>query len=200
MSISFNKWIRKYEESFDGNSIRFQNESGQWTDDDTPRFKMASPRFQDRGYLLLDELKDISRWKAGKRNDRNIESNTQEEVEEHTRNAFNASEETEALAALIELGGVRIPVASSVLTVVNPSEYAIIDFRALRALGAVKPQLVQGQNYAKFATFLDHFRSYHNNADAYSFYMEQVRDIEESEGLTSREVDMALWAYDKYNS
>jgi hypothetical protein len=200
MSISLEKWIAEYEGSFEGNSIGFKGSSGQWKEDDTPRFKTISPRLQDRGYLLLDELKEISRWKAGKRNDSNIESNTQEEVKEQTRDAFDASSETEALSALIELGGVRVPVASSILTVVYPSEYAIIDFRALRALGAVKPQLVDGNNYSEFATFLDHFRGYHNNTAAYSFYLQQVRDIANTEELTAREVDMALWAYDKKNA
>lgn len=74
----------------------------------------------------------------------------------------------------------------------DPSQYAVINFRVLRALGVVRPRLVDPQNYSEYAEFLDHFRGYGTRSETYTFYMDEVHQIANDEGLTPREVDMAL--------
>lgn len=83
------------------------------------------------------------------------------------------------------------------LTVAKPTEYAIIDYRAFRGLAAVKPELVTPAEYTTYAEFLEHFRTYLTKAEAYEYYMTHVREIAEEREFSPREIDMALWAYDK---
>jgi hypothetical protein len=95
------------------------------------------------------------------------------------------------------LKGVGVPVASSILTMYDPHEYAVIDFRVLRAIPAVEPQFVNLRRYSEYKEFMEHFRSYDDQPATYRFYMDWVDRLAAAEGLTPREVDMALWAYDK---
>jgi hypothetical protein len=110
---------------------------------------------------------------------------------------MTASTDREAIDALTELSGVGVPMASTMLTVAKPSHYAIIDYRAFRGLAGAKPELVDSQQYADYAEFLEHFRTYLKNPEAYEFYMNHVREIADTENLSARHVDMALWAFDK---
>jgi hypothetical protein len=57
--------------------------------------------------------------------------------------------------------------------------------------------LLDSQNYAHYVEFMNHFQNYNSNPSAYSFYIDEVRNIAQQEGILPREVDMALWAYDK---
>jgi hypothetical protein len=128
-----------------------------------------------------------------------INKNDSTDVERQTRDAFQATTDAEAVNILTELSGVGVPLASTVLTVVEPDTYAIIDYRAFRGLAAAKPELVdpRSDGYGPYAEFLECFRNYLTKADAYEYYMIHVREIADEEGLSPREVDMALWAFDK---
>jgi hypothetical protein len=77
----------------------------------------------------------------------------------------------------------------------DPTTFAVIDYRALRALGVVQPGLLDTQTYSDYADFMGYFRE--PDIEGYCFYMEIIRDIAQREGILPREVDMALWAYDK---
>jgi hypothetical protein len=77
----------------------------------------------------------------------------------------------------------------------KPADFAIIDYRALRALGVVKPGLLDVEKYSDYADFMDYFRK--PDVEGYIFYMDIVRDIAQREGILPREVEMALWAFDK---
>ena len=79
----------------------------------------------------------------------------------------------------------------------DPANYAVVDYRAFRALGAAESRLLDHQNYQDYAKFMEHFQDYDSSPEAYSFYIDVVRDIAQREGILPREVDMALWAYDK---
>jgi len=82
-----------------------------------------------RGYITLEELYQVARWKVGSsRNDRRILKN-KGQVEDTTRQAFRSGlKDEERLKILCEkLEGVDIPIASAILTVWRPDRYAIID-------------------------------------------------------------------------
>jgi hypothetical protein len=79
----------------------------------------------------------------------------------------------------------------------KPERHAVIDLRALRALPAAKPRLLEQDSYADFAEFLELFRTYGSDPNAYEFYVDHVRDLAERNDLSAREVDMALWEYDR---
>ena len=79
----------------------------------------------------------------------------------------------------------------------KPTEYAIIDYRAFRGLAAAKPEIATPKGYTTYAEFLEHFRTYLTRAEAYEYYMNHVRGIAEERALSVREINMALWAFDK---
>ena len=179
-------------------SVEFRSRTDEWQTDADPCFSSISRRFQERGYIEREELREIGRWKVqGGRIDRHLEENSPAEVEERSARAFDADTDPKSVAALAELKGVRVPVASTILAMWKPKTHAVIDFRALRALPAAKPELLDRETYTEFAEFLELFRTYGTDPGAYEFYVDHVRDIAAESGLITREVDMALWEYDR---
>ncbi|ANW09678.1 hypothetical protein [Haloarcula hispanica pleomorphic virus 4] len=101
---------------------------------------------------------------------------------------------TEKISKLTEIKGVRVPMASSILTVYDPTSYAVIDYRVLRSLPKADPTLIDPNNYTKYAHWL---LNYQNDEQIYEEYLNTVRNIATNQGITPREVDMGLWKYDK---
>jgi hypothetical protein len=199
MNIRFDKLISEYEQGYKdkNNSVMYYCETTEY-EDSSPRFETVSSVLSSRGYIQIQELLEISRWKAeSRRNDHYINENDPDDIEQYSREALAASTAKEAIDSLMKIRGVGVPVASSVLTIVYPSEYAIIDYRALRALGIAQPNLTNPENYSTYSTFLEHIQDYGQNKESYEFYMTHIREIASNHNLTPREVDMALWTYDK---
>jgi len=179
-------------------SVDFKDRTGDWRTDSDPCFSSISERFQERGYIEKEELREIGRWKVqGGRIDRHLKENSPERVEDQSALAFDSDSDGEKIAVLSELKGVRVPVASTILAMWKPDTHAVIDFRALRALPAAKPELLDQETYTEFAGFLELFRTYGTDPGAYEFYIAHVRGLAEESGLLTREVDMALWEYDR---
>ena len=95
---------------------------------------------RDRGYLTRSELEAVCYWKSP-RAIRHIRSNTQDEVRAATRVALGTRSEQRRLNTLTQLKGVSVPMASAVLTLLNPRRYGVIDIRVwqlLHELGTVR--------------------------------------------------------------
>ena len=200
MSFDFLKWINKYEAVAPDEKIEYQDSSGNLKEEKDPKLGSISQALQQRGYLLREELRQIGRWKAGGRIDHYLRKNNQTFVERRSKVAFQNAADEDKMSALTELMGVRIPVASTILTMAEPARYAVLDYRAFRALGAAIPQLLNPQNYDQYIEFMDSFQDYGTEPSACSFYLNHVRNIAQKEGITPREVDMALWAFDKHRT
>jgi endonuclease III len=199
MNGDIQQWVMKFREEWEDEPIEYLDGSGEWQQDSDPLFGSISTAIQSRGYqLTVEELLRISRWKLqSSRNDTNIKKNTSETVTQQTQAALEASTNTEAIEALTELSGVGVPVASTILTVAKPSQYAIIDYRAFRGLVGAKSDIIDSTEYSEYAEFIEHFRRYQKSPESYEYYMNHVREIADTAGLSARQVDMALWAYDK---
>lgn len=199
MDADVQQWISQFRADWEDKPITYLDEHGEWAEDDDPLFPAISSAIQSREYeLSVEELLEISHWKLqGGRNDHNITQNTSAEVTQQLQTALEADTDAEAVDALTECSGIGIPMASTVLTVTKPAEYAIIDYRAFRGLVGVRPDIFDPSEYGEYASFLEHFRNYTESPAAYEFYMGHVRDIAASEGVSAREVDMALWALDR---
>lgn len=200
MDFNSERWVAEFERLWKEKPIEYMDSSGEWRNDSDPLFGSISSAIESRGYQITkDELLKISQWKLeGRRNDANISENPNGFVQNHTQSALTETDNDEkAVDELMEIKGVGVPMASTVLTVAKPEDYAIIDYRAFRGLVAAKPELVKSEGYSGYAEFLEHFRNYLKNSKAYGFYIEQVREIARAENLSAREVDMALWAFDK---
>lgn len=200
MSFDFSKWINKYDAVAPDEKIEYQDSSGNLKEEKDPKLRSISQALQQRGYILRSELRQIGRWKAGGRIDHHLKKNNQTFVERRSKVVFQNVADEDKVSALTELMGVRIPVASTILTMAEPTRYAVLDYRAFRALGAAVPRLLNPQNYDQYIEFMNSFQDYGTEPSAYSFYMDHVRNIAEKEGITPREVDMALWAFDKHRT
>lgn len=200
MSFDFSKWINKYDAVAPDEKIEYQDSSGNLKEEKDPKLRSISQALQQRGYILRSELRQIGRWKAGGRIDHHLKKNNQTFVERRSKVVFQNVADEDKVSALTELMGVRIPVASTILTMAEPTRYAVLDYRAFRALGAAVPRLLNPQNYDQYIEFMDSFQDYGTEPSAYSFYVDHVRNTAEKEGITPREVDMALWAFDKHRT
>ncbi len=92
-----------------------------------------------RGYLTREELEKVCRWKSA-RAIRLIKHNNAARVRAATRMALATRSERRRLEALRTLDGVSVPMASAILTLLNPRRYGVIDIRVwqlLYALGEV---------------------------------------------------------------
>jgi hypothetical protein len=116
-----------------------------------------------RGYLTRGELEAVCRWKSA-RAIQHIKSNSASEVRAATRRALATKSERRRLAGLTVLRGVSVPMASSVLMLVDPQRYGVIDIRVwqlLHAIGAVtkKPAGIgfDFSNWYQFLMIVRHF-------------------------------------------
>lgn len=199
MEADIQRWVKQFQKDWEDKPVEYLDESGNWKEDSDPLFGSISSAIQARDHeLSVEELLRISQWKLQSgRNDSNITKNSSKEVVDQFQIALEASTDSTAIDELIELNGVGVPMASTVLTMAKPSRYAIIDYRAFRGLVGVKPEIVDSQQYSACAEFLEHFRTYLTSSEAYEYYMNHVREIADGEDLSARQVDMALWAFDK---
>lgn len=86
-----------------------------------------------RGYLTPLELEAVCRWKSA-RAIRRIRENTYHRVRAATGAALASRNEQRRLEALLQLSGVGIPMASALLTLVEPNKYGVIDIRVWQLL------------------------------------------------------------------
>jgi hypothetical protein len=106
-----------------------------------------------------------------------VATNTAKAVAEATGNAFATGDEGRRMEALLELSGVGVPTASTLLFFAYPNAYPILDVRALESLGA-RPR---SQYPVSF----------------WLAYLNACRDLAARHGVSLRTLDKALWQHSK---
>jgi hypothetical protein len=136
-------------------------------------------------FLTACDFDDILKWKLKGQYGRQKEyraMNSDKVIRDVTRLALSITHENEdyelelRVSILCSLRGVAVPVASAVLTLVYPNEYAVIDFR----------------NWRQF--FGERKNGFSLND--YKQYMEQMRRLATELDWTVQEVDLAIQEYD----
>ena len=92
-----------------------------------------------RGYLTRQELEKVCRWKSA-RAIHLTKHNSAARVRTATQIALATRSERRKLETLTTLDGVSVPMASAILTLLDPRRYGVIDIRVwqlLYALGEV---------------------------------------------------------------
>ena len=139
-------------------------------------------------YLTSDELEQILKWKLDSqfgRQKKIRENNTPDNVKIITKAAFAVTHTNKdfeivlKLKILSTLTGVEIPVASAILTICYPEQFAVIDFRNWR-------QVYQTEKQKTYYT-----------AKEYLGYLHKVREYAKKYGITPQEMDIALWQKDR---
>jgi hypothetical protein len=106
-----------------------------------------------------------------------VAANSLQAVTSRTRRALAASDESARITPLLELRGVGVPTASTLLYFVFPGRYPILDVRALESLG-VKPR---SQYPVSF----------------WLAYLGACRELARRCGVSIRTLDKALWQHSK---
>ncbi len=139
-------------------------------------------------YLTVSEFDEILRWKLGRqygRQRRIRAANTEEIVRAVTGLALTINHDDEDYEIelktdiLCTLRGVSAPVASAILALTFPDEYAVIDFRVWRQLF--------DKDQTEFTT------------PDYKKYLRKIRPLARQLGWRVQEVDYAIWEYDRRN-
>ena len=139
-------------------------------------------------HLNKNEFEDILRWKLRGQYNRGKGQrsvNTEERICMVTGTALTIThphkdyERELRTAILCLLHGVGVPIASAVLALVFPEEYAVIDFRGWRQ--------VFGENKREFSI------------TQYKKYLKEIVKLADELDWLPQEVDLAIWEYDKVN-
>jgi hypothetical protein len=133
----------------------------------------AGRRIRAREYTRKN-LTEVFEWKTGGRGRSRLLNNTEEEIADALSLAANAKTERAAVAVLTGLNGVQVPVASAILTAIDPERYTVIDFRALEALDSKSPD---------------------RSVNFYLDYLDTCRQLAAKHGVTLRDLDRALWQW-----
>ncbi len=149
--------------------------------------------YRDNGRLTLTQAFEIVDWKTKRQSSLFKLNNSDEMVQLITGFAATAAGQLRdspqvAASILIALPHVHYPTASAILAVWNPDEYGIIDFRSWSALHRLTglAEFEQGQRtlftagqFSRYIQMLRAWRDRHNGE------------------LTVRDIDKALWQYDR---
>ena len=135
--------------------------------------------WRKKGYLKKEQFMQICLWKS-RRAKKRYDSNDAALVEKITREAFAESDEKKKIEKLTELKGVRIPVASAILSVTDSKKYPIIDVRcvcALEDLGEIDWVDITIENWEKYLT--------------------KIRNLAKQYGKTARQIEKGLFAFNR---
>ena len=151
--------------------------------------------FHSRGRMTLPELKKLSFWKAGGRQQANVALNSIGAVKAVTRAAVQVNSEIPnepalPIGILTTLDGVDIPTASAIMTALDPQRFGILDIRVWKALRKAVPddfQPIESKEGNRRP-----FRLYEVDQ-----YLSVIREVAAQTELSCREIDKALWVLGK---
>lgn len=137
------------------------------------------------GTIPSDTLENIYNWKAP-RAKRYVNWDDYHKYEEVFRNALQAPKDKK-IEILIDLSGVGIPLASTILHFIYPEIFPIVDFRTVEVL--------QNAGYLEKSKSLYHFR---NTIQGYGLFCSVILDIgQQNPNRSLRQIDKSLFAYHK---
>ena len=126
------------------------------------------------GKYTREHLSLIFEWKTKGRGRSRLLRNSDQEISDALNLAVSAKTDRAAVAVLMGLDGVHTPVASAVLTAIDPERYTVIDFRALEALGS---------------------QSKDRSVSFYLAYLNFCRESAKVHRVRLRDFDRALWQW-----
>ena len=145
-------------------------------------FGELSEKMKLNNELEPDDFFRICEWKST-RTKTLVRTNPREHIQDVTRLAFS-SRESLRVPLLCILNGVRIPTASAILTVWRPTEYTIYDVRIRDAILSVSHHLLTDE-------------AVEAARNSYSTYLDVARKIANELDVSLRDLDKALWTWDK---
>jgi hypothetical protein len=129
-----------------------------------------------RGYYTRTEFIEVCAWKTVRSRPK-VAGNPERAVIDATTRALASIDEATRIGALLELEGVGVPTASTLLYCAFPDEYPILDVRALESLG-VRPRSTYPVSF-------------------WLAYLEACRSLAQASRVSVRTLDKALWQHSK---
>src|SRR5436305_7203688 len=108
--------------------------ASRFTYQDNPRYGAVGEAARTRGHYTREEFIFVCGWKTVRSRSK-VASNSEAAVVDATGRAVASTDEATRMEALLELDGVGVPTASTLLYVAFPADYPILDVRALESLG-----------------------------------------------------------------
>jgi hypothetical protein len=143
--------------------------------DDAPLLALGTAA-RARGYYTRGEFIEVCAWKTPRSRPR-VASNSRRSIVTRTGRALTVTDESDRIMALLELHGVGVPTASTLLYVAYPDDYPILDVRALESLG------VRPRSQYPVSFWLE--------------YLEACRELARRFHVSIRTLDKALWQHSK---
>lgn len=143
--------------------------------DDT-RLDAVGTAVRARGHYTRSEFIEVCAWKTPRSRPR-VAANLEAAVIDASARALGATDEATRIGALLELNGVGVPTASTLLYVAFPDDYPILDVRALESLG-VRPRSTYPVSF-----WLE--------------YLGECRRLARENAVSLRTLDKALWQHSK---
>lgn len=173
ISLSFVKvWSGNYDKIYQGSYDEMEERAiRDWLS------TQGEPKYLNKEYFVR-----LGRWKT-KRQTSNYQTNDESRIIEVTRSAYQAFDELTKINTLKTLRGVDVTVAATILHYLQPDVFPIFDYHVRRSLKRAG-LWTRGENDASNHAWLE--------------YLKTMRELSKSLGVTLRELDKALFAYDKF--
>ena len=165
------QYMEKYDWNYKEKNRKIEIEVRDWLN------KQSTPKCFDKEHFVK-----LAKWKTP-RQEANYKSNDENLIKEATRLAYEVSIPILKLYILMALKGVGVPVASTLLHFLHPDKFAIFDVRARSSL-------------SKAVKFIRNPKD--ASSDSWLEYVDIMSNISKSLGVSLRELDKALWAFDKW--
>lgn len=136
-----------------------------------------------RGWFSRAEFLEMCRWKSP-RPSRHYERNSAAAIRGVSRTVLATRSERARMQRLDQLHGVSVPVASAILTLIDPARYGVLDIRVWRLLFTIRS--VEGNPRGRGFTLRQWFR-----------YLRELRSHAKKLGVPVRAVEYTLFSYHK---
>ncbi|MBA7685235.1 hypothetical protein ES703_93653 [subsurface metagenome] len=168
------RWSDEYDKRSDEHiEVKVEREIRDWL------AKQHEPKYLDKEHFVK-----LGWWKS-RRQINNYKANPEILIKEATRLAYEASDKKPKLHILQILKGVQVPVASTILHFLHPNKFPIFDIHVRVSL----------KNAGKWKKSTDDA-----SAEAWLEYIDLMRGLSNQLGVSLRDLDKALWAYDKWGT
>jgi hypothetical protein len=147
------------------------------TNEETETLKLIKElkNIKRRGYFTKDEFIKMCMWKSPRPKNRYLQ-NTEKQIINISKEVLHTNFEKRKIELLTSLKGISIPVASSILTLIDNKNYGVIDIRVWQLLYLYKSVKVKPTgtnfNFKNWYNYLIKLRYYAN------LYNVNARDIE----------------------
>lgn len=169
--------MHKFRLRFDNKQLEIISKRYEYQNEDVI-INEVMPRVSKNGYLTKRDFLLITYWKTS-RTRKHCQNNDPEFIKEITSISFSSKNERLKIEILTLLNGVSWPTASAILHFVTNFKYPILDFRALWSLNKKVP--------ARY------------DFDIWWAYTLYCRKLANSNKITMRTLDKALWQFSKEN-